>query len=116
MNIESEARIQQSIFTYFKSQFADTELFIYVPNDNKQKAVNLGLCPGASDLIITVNKKIYFVEVKRPKGVKSEKQKKFENLVRSLGYEYFIVRSLDEFKELIQKLKQCQQDQKNQHP
>jgi hypothetical protein len=61
-----------------------------------------GLLKGASDLIVILpNKKLIFVELKMPKGVQSIEQKDFESRVILLGFEYHIIRSLEEFKGLI---------------
>lgn len=68
------------------------------------EAINLkatGLVPGVSDLIILLpNAKTIFIEVKTEKGIQSEKQKDFETTVTNLGFEYYLVRSLDEFKQI----------------
>jgi hypothetical protein len=61
-----------------------------------------GLLKGASDLIVILpNGKLMFVELKQPKGIQSIDQKDFENRVKILGFEYHIIKSLDEFIILI---------------
>ncbi len=63
-----------------------------------------GLLKGASDLVVIFpNGKLCFVELKIAKGVQSAEQKDFESRVSSLGYEYHLIRSLDEFKLLTLK-------------
>ena len=63
-----------------------------------------GLLKGASDLIVILpNGKLMFVELKQPKGIQSIDQKDFENRVKILGFEYHIIKSLDEFIILIAK-------------
>ena len=47
------------------------------------------------------NGKILFIEFKDEKGKQSEKQKDFESIVTSLGYEYHLIRDLETFKTLI---------------
>jgi hypothetical protein len=44
---------------------------------------------------------VYFIEIKTSTGRQSDKQKDFENRVNLLGHKYFLVRSLDEFKNII---------------
>jgi hypothetical protein len=61
-----------------------------------------GLLKGASDLIVILpNGKLMFVELKQPKGIQSIDQKDFENRVKILGFEYHIIKSLEEFIILI---------------
>jgi len=43
-----------------------------------------------------------FCEFKDEKGRQSERQIEFEQRVNKLGFEYWIVRSLEQFKELVQ--------------
>lgn len=72
-------------------------------NRSKAEAMKMkstGLVAGVSDLIIVRPEAIYFVEVKFEKGKQSKEQIDFENTVKAMGYNYFLVRSLDEFKEL----------------
>lgn len=60
-----------------------------------------GVIPGVSDLIIVQPNKILFVEVKTSTGVQSVVQKEFQVKVEALGFEYHLVRSLEEFKKII---------------
>lgn len=63
---------------------------------------NTGLLKGVSDLIVILpNRKILFIEVKRDDGTQQASQKEFADRVIELGYEYHLVRSLDDFKKLI---------------
>jgi len=78
-----------------------------IPNGGKRDAreakmmKNTGLLPGASDLEIIIPGKTIYVEVKTPRGVQSDEQKEFQQRVESLGFEYHLVRSLEEFKSII---------------
>ncbi len=57
---------------------------------------------GVSDLIVLKpNGETIFVEIKTDVGIQSLVQIKFQNKVEELGFKYFVVRSLDDFKELI---------------
>jgi hypothetical protein len=60
-----------------------------------------GVLAGASDLIVVLNNKVIFVEVKTSTGRQQPTQRDFENKLKELGQDYRIVRSLDEFIELI---------------
>jgi hypothetical protein len=52
-------------------------------------------------MILVTPEKVFFIEVKNAKGKQSEDQEKFQNRVESMGYSYFLVRSLQEFKQSI---------------
>jgi len=66
---------------------------------SKKKA--LGVRAGVSDLILVMDQKVVFIEVKTDTGEQSEHQEKFQKMVFILGHEYYIVRTLDQFQALI---------------
>lgn len=67
-----------------------------------QRLKNTGMKPGVSDTVVMLpNGKTIFVEFKTATGVQSEKQKEFEENCKAGGHEYYLVRSLDEFKKII---------------
>lgn len=74
---------------------------MHVPNEGQQRLVAIGLLPGASDLIVIHFGIVLFVEVKTETGTQSSKQKEFEQRVILLGLKYFLVRSLADFKNII---------------
>ena len=109
----TEQQLQKEIFKYFhntyclKNQNPRCSIFS-VPNGgyrNKLEAINLkatGTLAGVSDLIVLLpNAKCLFIELKTETGIQSDKQKDFEKLVSDLGFEYYLVRSLDLFKTII---------------
>jgi hypothetical protein len=61
-----------------------------------------GLMKGAADLVVVMPNRVIFVEVKTATGQQSTAQKEFEKSVKALGFEYFLVRSLQEFRNLAQ--------------
>jgi hypothetical protein len=77
-----------------------------VPNEaayrNKQYFSNLGMMPGVSDLIIVLPSKILFVELKSKVGRQSVEQKGFMEKVEALGFDYHLIRNLDDFIEIIE--------------
>lgn len=77
-------------------------MIAHVPNQNQHKLVKIGVYPGFSDLIMILFGKVYFLEVKTPKGIQSENQKKFQAHAFLCGVDYYIIRSLHEFQQLIQ--------------
>ena len=114
MNTSSENNLQQQIYIWFNNTYClknhnPRALIFSIPNGgtrNVREAMTFkatGLLPGASDLIIILpNGKLLFVELKMLKGIQSNEQKDFECRVSSLGYEYYLIRSLEQFKLLIQ--------------
>jgi hypothetical protein len=111
--MKSESALQQQIFNWYNNNYClknmlNRGMIFSIPNGGTRhimEAMTLkatGLLKGASDLIVILpNKKLIFVELKMPKGVQSIEQKDFESRVILLGFEYYIIRSLEEFKGLI---------------
>ena len=127
MKDKTEARIQQEIVIYFNNNYClkhhKPRCSIFsVPNEGVMQLGNIlrmrfkqinfediikkilfglistGLKKGVSDLIVLMPKRVIFVEVKTPTGIQSPDQKDFESLVKNLGFEYYLVRSLQDFK------------------
>lgn len=105
----SEDRLQQQIVTFFNNKYclktAKNRFLIFaVPNGGSRNIVEAkklkqtGVLSGVSDLIIVSPNKTTFVELKLLKGVQSKTQKDFESRVNSLGFDYVVIRSLEDFK------------------
>ncbi len=61
-----------------------------------------GVRKGASDLIIFISGgKTLFVELKVKKRKQSPSQKDYERLVKGLGFEYYVIYSLEELDKII---------------
>lgn len=107
----TEAQLQQKIFQYYHNKYCTTanspqHIIFSVPNESSNAKEqmykkSLGLIAGVSDLIIIQPNKVSFVEVKTQSGKQSEKQKEFQNKVELLGFKYYLVRSLEDFKKLV---------------
>jgi hypothetical protein len=98
---KSEFTIQVEIVDYCRK---NNIICFSVPNEatrNNSKYIKSGVLAGVSDLIVLNNGRTYFVELKDYKGKQTDKQKEFEKIVSLQGFEYFLVRSLDEFKTII---------------
>jgi len=108
-----EDKLQAEIYKWFHNNycltFHEPRLVIYsVPNGgtrNKIEAMKLkatGLTAGVADLIVCLPfGRVLFVELKTEIGTQSEAQKTFESKITKLGHDYFLIRSLEEFKNLI---------------
>lgn len=115
-NNATESRIQQSIFVYYQNTYCRIGLpnrcmVWHTPNENQHRLTHIGVLTGVADLTlihsipgVQASATIY-IEVKTPTGKQSEAQADFMHRVRALGYEYHVVRSLDEF---ITALRACE--------
>jgi len=110
----NEDILQAEIFKWYFNNFCTKEnaiphVIFSVPNGgyrSKSEAMKFkatGLLAGVSDLIILQPNRTIFVELKVLKGKQSDKQIDFQNRVNALGFEYWLVRSLEEFKQHLSK-------------
>lgn len=108
----SEDILQAEIYKWYHNEFCTKatnpkHIIFSVPNGahvSKAQAMKLkatGLVAGVSDLIILQPNKAIFVELKTEKGRQSDNQKEFEQIVTALGFDYHLVRSLDDFKNIF---------------
>lgn len=61
----------------------------------------LGRTKGAPDLIAGKDGVSYWLELKADKGVQSQEQKCFELLAPTFGAKYFVVKSIEDIKEIL---------------
>lgn len=67
-----------------------------------KKIKNTGFLPGVSDTIVALPNGItLYVEFKTPIGVQSADQKEFQSTLNQIGHRYHLIRSLEDFKNLI---------------
>jgi hypothetical protein len=110
----SEDQIQQQIVNFFTNNYClkhhSPRCSIFsVPNGGSRhileakKLKATGMKAGVSDLIVLMPNRAIFIELKNEKGIQSESQKEFEQSVSALGFEYYLIRSLDQFIEVIKK-------------
>lgn len=106
----TESHTQQQILIWFTNNYCllsheNRCVILSIPNDGinsieAKRKKNTGLLAGASDLVLLLpNKKTIFVEVKHGKNKQTEKQIEFQKRVQALGFEYWLVYSLEEFKQ-----------------
>ena len=111
--LETEARIQQTIVQWYRNSFCLVHhfprcLIFSVPNENQHRLMATGLTPGVSDLVVihrntaTDSPIIAFIEVKSLTGRIRPSQLQFRHHIESMGLLYSIVRSLDEFKKIVE--------------
>lgn len=101
----SEARLQQEIFTKHWNQYPEQRRLLFAVNNNSVNRIkgaqmkSIGVVSGVSDLIF-INPRaggVQFLEIKLDKGRQSENQVDFETKVSRLGYQYHIIRSIEDF-------------------
>lgn len=108
----SEDILQAKIYKWYHNTYC-TKLnnprhcIFAVPNGGKRSKSEAarfkatGLVAGVSDLIVIQPNRIIFIELKLPTGKQQKTQIDFENTVKALGFEYYVVRSLEEFKKIV---------------
>ena len=64
----------------------------------------MGLTAGRSDMVLYYNKTAYMIEVKTATGTQKENQKEWQKLIEKQGFNYYIVRNLEGFSELLKKI------------
>lgn len=108
----SEDILQAKIFKWYHNNFCTKlnnpqHLIFSVPNGghrSKSEAARFkatGLVAGVSDLIVIQPNRIIFVELKLTTGKQQKTQIEFERKVKALGFEYYVVRSLEEFTKIV---------------
>ena len=104
----TEAQLQQQIITFFNNNYClktqnPRNIIFSVANEstyNNKKFKNTGVLSGVSDLIIVLYGKTVYVELKTGKKKQSKDQIDFEKRIKENNQEYYLVRSLQEFKNL----------------
>lgn len=102
--MKQEAELQKSIVEYLNKNYPQVLVFS-VPNEATYRRRNyfhkLGMLSGVSDLILVFLNGVIFIECKAPKGKQSIEQTNFQKRVEALGFKYFIIKDLEELKDII---------------
>jgi len=109
--MKSEDKLQQEIVMWYRNNYClkkhyPRNLIFSVPNDSKDAKEQMrkkatGLYAGVSDLICIHFGKVLFIEVKTDVGIQSPRQKDFQNIVENQGFKYYLIKSLEKFKEIL---------------
>lgn len=109
----SESKIQQSCVTWFKMQYRqlwDDGVFYHIPNERKcsdsvgARLKREGVVRGVADLCLAISRHGYihlYIEMKQPGKYQQPHQKAWEQGVKKHGNMYAVVKSLDQFMQLI---------------
>lgn len=108
---DSEDRIQSDCYQWFHNEGYPEHrgLLCYNLNNSKHKIdgnknKGLGLQKGRSDLVFYLDRVATMIEMKTPDGYQSPDQKIWQAKIEAQGFEYLIVRSLEEFKKVMLEL------------
>lgn len=101
----SEHKLQQQIFTWHWNNIPHERGLLFHINNKARNAIEgnkmkaLGVISGVSDLIyLKPGGKPLMIELKFETGSQSAEQKRWQAAVEAAGYDYKIIRSLQEFK------------------
>jgi len=108
---QAEDGLQQKCYVFFWNTYPELRgLLFHVPNGGKRskregwKFNQIGLVSGVADLILIHDAKVYCIELKNAKGNQKPEQKAWQNKVESQGVDYYIIRTLEDFKILIKSI------------
>ncbi len=110
MRKQTEDYLQNQCWIWFLNNYGKKAIFCAIPNDERDPVASrrkrlTGRVKGAADVMLILNEgRIVFVEFKLPKGRQSDAQRIFEQRVNDLGHRYFVIRTLDDFKQLVKTL------------
>ena len=82
-------------------------LIFHVPSGEPRDVVvamklkRMGVVPGVADFLMFVSGRSIAIEMKDGGGRQSNEQKKFQERWEACGNEYWVIRSLEEFKNVI---------------
>ena len=104
----SEAKIQADIVQYLQTRGV---YFFSVPNEaaGRDAAIRMarlkamGLRSGVSDMVLIFPGQVVFVEVKDENGKQSDNQRRFQDKVNELGFDYFLVKSVEDVQKVVDK-------------
>lgn len=105
MRKTKEINIQHEILIWFNQNYTPNNAIIFpVPNEGTYNKSNMTVLKGVSDLVVAFPDKVVFVEVKNKNNQQTKPQRVFQARCNALGYEYQIVRSLEEFQTKVCRL------------
>jgi hypothetical protein len=103
----TESRLQGLCFQWHWNQFPHYRGLLHMNNNTAVNAIRgtlnraMGVVRGVSDLEYFYAGRTHFIELKSKEGIQSEDQKLFQARVEAQGGRYHIVRSYEQFRQLI---------------
>lgn len=100
-NATPEADFQRTLVQWLRAVLPMGAIIHHSASEQKEKTrqailVGMGVYPGFSDLLVISGGKILFLECKSKTGRQSPAQQVFQALVEAQGFQYAIVRTLDD--------------------
>lgn len=102
-----EQILQMNCVTWFNWQYPKLRGLLFMNHNTPRNAIDgvklkaMGLVAGVADMTFLYDSKAYFIELKTKTGKQSPKQIEWQKTVSMQRFSYTVVRSLDEFKDLI---------------
>ena len=109
--MDSELQLQSRSFTHLWNNYPELRGRVFTINNNSENRIKgsinkaLGVIAGVSDMVMLIRQSVIWIEWKVETGRQSKQQIEFQKLVQSLGMEYYIVRTQEEFIELVLRYK-----------
>ena len=102
----TEHTLQLLCIAEFRNEFErhGTGIIIPVPNELAAKRKDFVICPGCSDTILVFSGRLVFCEFKVGFNSQQTNQIDFQKRVEKLGYEYYVVKSIESFKQILWKV------------
>ena len=106
----TEAQLQAACVTWLWNTYPLTRGLFFAVNNNSEHVVRamnrkaVGVVAGVADTIFLWAGEAYLIEFKTPTGRQSAKQKEWQSKAEAAGFWYYIIRSLDEFQNLINEI------------
>lgn len=104
----TESKLQSDCFIWAWNERPETRnLLCYNLNNSRNRVdgarnKSLGLISGRSDMVLYWRGRAVMLEFKQPKGgYQSKAQQNWQKIVERHGFEYHLVRSMDQFQKII---------------
>jgi len=108
--MESEQLLQQKCVMWFNNTYPQYRGLLAYNNNNSTGSYRgkqnkwMGIIKGRSDLVLYFGGTATMIELKTLTGTQKPEQIKWQLLVESQGFRYCVVRTLEEFKELVKNI------------
>ena len=105
----SEGFLQQEIVMFYNNEYPNLRGTLCYNLNNSTGGFRgkmnkfLGVIAGRSDLALYREGKAIMIELKTKTGTQKPAQAKWQALMESQGFEYIIIRSLEEFKQILRR-------------
>lgn len=105
-----EERLQHECYKWFHNEYPNLRGLL---NCNKNNSVNkidgnkwkaMGLQAGRADMVFYFKRQAFHIELKTEEGSQSKAQEEWQRLIEEQRFKYFVIRSLEEFKSIINEI------------